>query len=115
MAVSLPNFALFHVHVDGNADPHWEKWLARLEQMLIGMNSTVLKRKCALLPHYAGPDVDEIFDTLPYTGEDNDYDTAVAKLHKCFSPQVNTTYGAYNFREAKQKESELLDSYHTRH
>jgi len=78
MAVSLPNFARFDVHADGNGGPHWEKWLARLERMLIGTNITVPKRKRALLLHYAGPDVDEIFDTLPNTGEDNDYDTAVA-------------------------------------
>ena len=65
--------------------------------MFIGMNITIPKRKRALLPHYAGPDVDEIFDTLPNTGEDNDYDTAVAKLHEYFSPQVNTTYAMYNF------------------
>ena len=58
----------------------------------------------------AGPDVDEIFDTLL----NNDYDTAIAKLNKYFSPQVNTTYEVYNFRQAKQKEGELLDSYDTR-
>ena len=79
--------------------------------MFIGMNITIPKRKRALLLHYAGPDVDEIFDTLSNTGEDNDY--ATAKLNKYFSPQVNTTYEVYNFRQAKQ-EGELLDSYHTR-
>lgn len=114
MALSLPNSASFDVHADGNAGPRWKKWLARLERMLIGMNITVPKRKRALLLHYAGPDVDEIFDTLPNTGEDNDYDTAVAKLNEYFSPQVNTTYEVYNFRHAKQKEGELLDSHPTR-
>ena len=39
-----------------------------------GMNITVAKRKRALLLHYAGPDVDEIFDTLPNTGEDRAYE-----------------------------------------
>lgn len=55
-----------------------------------------------------------IFDTLPNTGEDGDYDTAVAKLNEYFSPQVNTTYEVYNFRQTKQKEGESLDSFHTR-
>ena len=82
--------------------------------MFIGMKITIPKRKRALLPHYAGPDVNEIFDTLPNTGEDNDYDTAVAKLQEYFSLQVNTTYEVYNFQLAKQKQGELLDSYHTR-
>ena len=82
--------------------------------MLIGMNNTVAKRKRALLLHYAGPDVDEIFDTLPNTGDGGDYDTAVAKLDEYFSLQVNTTYEVYNFRQTKQKEGESLDSFHTR-
>ncbi|CAH3108006.1 unnamed protein product [Pocillopora meandrina] len=51
------------------------------------MNITAAKRKRALLLHYAGTDVDEIFDTLPNTGEDGDYDTG---------------------------EGESLDSFHTR-
>ena len=114
MAVSLPNFPSFDVHADGNAGPRWKKWLARLERLFIGMNITVPKRKRALLLHYAGPDVDEIFDTLQETGEESEYDTAVAKLNEYFNPQVNTTYEVYNFRQTKQKEGESLDSYHTR-
>ena len=114
MAVSLPSFPPFDVHADGNAGPRWQKWLGRLERMLIGMNITVAKRKRVLLLHYAGPDVDEIFDTLPNTGNDSDYDTAVAKVNEYFSPQANTTYEVYNFRQTKQKEGESLDSFHTR-
>ena len=113
MAVSLPNFRLFDVHANSNAGPRWKKWLARLEQLFTGMNITIPTRKQAPLLHYARPDVDEIFDTLPDTGGDNDYDIAVAKLNKYFSPQVNSTYEEYNFRQTKQKEGESLDSYHT--
>ena len=114
MAISLPSFPPFDVHADGNAGPRWKRWLGRLERILIGKNITVAKRKQALLLHYAGPDVDEIFGTLPNTGDDGDYDTAVAKLNEYFSPQVNTTYEVYNFRQTKQKEGESLDSFHTR-
>lgn len=78
------------------------------------MNIKIRKWKWALLLHYAGPDIDEIFGTLPNTGEDNNYDTAVKKLHKYFTPQVNTTWKVYNFQQGNQKEGELLDSYHTR-
>ena len=88
--------------------PDGKKWLARLERLFTGMNIAIPKRKRALLLHYAGPDVDEIFDTLPDTGGDNDYDTAVPKLNEYFSPQVNSTYEVYNFRQTKQKEGESL-------
>ena len=72
------------------------------------------KQTRALLLHYSGPEVDEIFDTLENTGEDKDYKTAVEKLTAHFNPQVNTTYEVYNFRKAQQNEGESLDSFHTR-
>ena len=68
----------------------------------------------ALLLHYSGLEVNEIFDTLEDTGEDKDYKTAVEKLTAHFNPQVNTTYEVYNFRKAQQNEAESLDSYYTR-
>ena len=114
MAVSLPTFPAFQVHLDGNADPRWKKWLARFENLTIGMGIEDEKRKRALLLHYSGPEVDEIFDTLEDTGEDKDYKKAVEKLTAHFNPQVNTTYEVYNFRKAQQNEGESFDSFHTR-
>ena len=113
MAFSLPTFPSFNVHADGNEGPRWQKWLAQVEQILIGMNITVPKRKRVLLLHYAGPKVDKIFDTLPNTGDDSDYATAVKRLNECFSPQTNIAYEVYNFHQTKQKDGESLDSYHT--
>ena len=114
MAISLPNFPPFEVHVDGNAGPRWKKWLGRFERLTIAMGITDDKQKRALLLHYGGPEVDEIFETLQDVGEDKDYNKAVEKLTAYFSPQVNTTYEVYNFRQAKQKDGETLDSFHTR-
>ncbi|CAH3034304.1 unnamed protein product, partial [Porites lobata] len=64
-----------------------------------------------LLPHYAGPEVDEIFDTLPNTGDNSDYATAVEKLNEYFSTQTNIAYEVFKFRQTKQKDSESLNSY----
>jgi len=77
------------------------------------MNVTIPKRKRALWLHFAGPEVDEIFDTLLDNGDDNDYDTSVERLNAYFSPQTNIAYEVYKFRQTKQKEGESLDSYHT--
>ena len=81
MAVSFPSFPPFDVHDDGNVGPRWQKWLGMLERFFTGMNMTVPKRKRTLLLHYAAPEVDEIFDTLPDTGDDNDYAKAIEKLN----------------------------------
>ena len=64
MAISLPNFPPFDVHLEGNAGPRWQKWLARCERLAIAMGITEDKQKRALLLHYGGPEIDEIFDTL---------------------------------------------------
>ncbi|CAH3019743.1 unnamed protein product [Porites evermanni] len=70
------------------------------------------------MPHFSGgyligPEVDKIFDTLPNTGDDSDYATAVKKLNEYFSPQTNIAYEVYNFHQTKQTDGESLDGYHT--
>lgn len=112
--LSLPRFPPFDVHFDGNVGPRWKKWLARFDRLLVGTNITEAKQQRALLLHYAGPDVDEIFDTLSDTGEAKDYQKAVDALNTYFIPQVNTAYEEYNFRQAKQQHGETIDAYHTR-
>lgn len=111
MVVSLPNFPSFEVHLDGNADPRWQKWLARLERFFVGINLTEDKRKRGLVLHHYGPSADKIFDTLEDTGDDKK--TAIEKMTEYFTPQANTAYKVYNFRQARQKEDKSRDSYHT--
>ena len=110
----LPNFPSFEVHIDNNAGPRWEKWLSRFNRLTVAMKITDDEQKRAMLLHYAGHEVDEIFDTLPDTGDDDDFDKAVEKLNEYFSPKTNTTYEVYTFRQSKQKDGETLDSFHTR-
>ncbi|CAB4036916.1 Hypothetical predicted protein [Paramuricea clavata] len=83
----LPDFPLFNVHEDSNAGSRWKKWLTRFERLLCGLNITADKRKTALLLHYAGSDVDDIYDTLP-TSSNEDYKTVVEKLNQYFSPKL---------------------------
>ena len=68
MAASLPNFPSFPVH-ENNAETRWRKWINRLENLFIGLDIKDKKRQRVLLLHYAGEDVNEIFDTLTDTRE----------------------------------------------
>ena len=111
---SLPTFPPFDAHADGNTGQRWKKWLSRFERLLIAMNIEEKKQQRAMLLHFAGPAVGEIFETLPDTGEAKDYDKAVEALNAYFIPQTNTTYEEYSFRQAKQRDNETLDTYHTR-
>ena len=80
----------------------------------IATNITETKQQRALFLHYAGPAVDEIFDTLPDTGENMDYKAAVDALNAYFIPQANSAFEEYNFCQAKQQRGENIDAFHTR-
>lgn len=114
MATALPPFPSFNVDEEQNASIRWKKWLQRFENFLIALNIKDETRKRAMLLHYAGERVQDIFDTLEDTGEAKDYEKATKALSEYFSPQTNTEYETYKFRQAKQLTGETLDSYHVR-
>ncbi|KAJ8037836.1 Ketimine reductase mu-crystallin [Holothuria leucospilota] len=64
--------------------------------------------------HSIGKEAYDIFDTLPNTGKADEYDKAVNALSDYFTPQKNTEYEVYLFRQATQKEDESVDMYYTR-
>lgn len=67
-----------------------------------------------MLLHYGGEDLGDIFDTLPNTGEDDDYKAAIDALNSRFSRATSSEFSIYCFRQAKQQQDESLDTYHTR-
>ena len=90
MAVSLPTFPPFDVHSDASSTVVcWKKWLRWFENMMIGLNiKDDLKRKRALLLHYAGEEINDIFETLPDTGEENNYQAAIDALTAHFAGKI---------------------------
>ena len=95
-----------------SAGPRWKKWLARFDNYLIAMDITAATRKKALLVHFAGESVADIYDTL--ISESDDYAATKTKLTNYFAPQVNLHYEIYMFRNAKQEDSETVDQFCTR-
>ena len=117
--MALPAFPPFDVYKDGNVGPRWSKWLTRLERLLTGMAITDPDRKRALLVHYGGPDLDDIFDTLtvrPVTENEPQtlYTHAVQALTDYFTPKTNIAFEVYNFRQARQQPGESIDAFSTR-
>ena len=112
MAVALPNFAEFDVDSDGVVDTRWKKWLARFRNLLLALDVDNAKRQRALLLHYAGENVNEIFETLPDTdpGEDEDpFEKAVTALTNYFTPKKNREYEVYVFRKTMQESDESIN------
>ena len=117
MAVALPHFDEFDVHSDGAVDTRWKKWLTRFRNLLLALAVDDAKRQRALLLHYAGESVNEIFETLPNTnaGEDeNLFEKGVAALTNYFTPKKNREYEVYVFHKAKQESDEKILAFHTR-
>ena len=94
--------------------PRWQRWKRAFELFIVGKGITDKTQKRALLLHCAGMDVQDIFDTLPNNGEDNDYDKAIEVLDTYFNPATNVPYERHMFRRMMQEENETIDQFVTR-
>jgi hypothetical protein len=54
--------------------------MKRFDNLMAAMDITDESRKRALLLHYSGEEVNNLFDTLPDNGEDKDYKKACEAL-----------------------------------
>ena len=80
----------------------WEKYLKRFENLILALDIKDDTRKRALLLHYIGEQVVEIFDTLPNTGDAKDYKKACHALNEYFSPKKNLSYEIFKFGKTVQ-------------
>ena len=112
MAAALSDFTAFDVHSDGDVAQRWDKWIDKLRNLFVAANIKDTKRQRALMLHYAGDDVYDIFQLL--TDMSDDFVTASEKLKAYFEPKKKVTFAVYNFRQAKQNREEGIDAYVTR-
>ena len=111
--ITLPHFASFDPDIEPTSvSQRWEKWIQRFTNFLTALNVTDKKRQRALLLHYAGEKVYDIFDTLADTGDD--FQKAVDKLTAHFAPKKNVDFETYRFRQASQSSGENIDQFVTR-
>ena len=68
----------------------------------------------ALLLHYVGEDVNDIFETLPDPGEEEDFKEAREALTQYFIPRKNVSFEVFRFCNMKQHDDETIDEFHTR-
>ena len=112
----------FDCHGDRNTlGLRWKRWLIAFELFADGKGlilneetATSRQRRRALLLHLAGTDVQDIFYTLPDTGDAKDYKKAVDVLNAYFVPKVDTTYVRHCFRQLSQEPGETIRQFATR-
>ena len=113
--LDLPAIGPFDVSGDHTSlSQRWDKWKKGFQLYVIATGVTAPAQKRAMLLHLAGPQVQDIFETLGATGEDSDYETAMNRLSEYFEPKKNIPYERYKFRQAVQELGETTDSYVTR-
>ncbi|XP_037028486.1 uncharacterized protein K02A2.6-like [Bradysia coprophila] len=120
-----------------NCATEWKRWLRSFEFFATASGISDESKHNWLL-HYAGPQVQEIFDNLPdsptetkptvTTGRiefqvendedennendhDNEYSRTVAKLTDHFAPKQNKSYERHIFRKMSQGKNERIDSF----
>ena len=104
----------FDPHGDPSSLSQWWIILTKhFQTYIVAMNSTNDKQKRALLLYQAGEETQEIFETLPETGEH--YATAQAKLDEYFSPKKNVDYEVFQFlQQAVQQSGKTVNQFVTR-
>ncbi len=84
-ANNLPLFPSFDLDDEPKSiGPRWKKWVDRLENLFLALDIDKPQRQKALLLHYAGERVHDIYTTLPtpinvHNGEDD----VVDEYNKC--------------------------------
>ncbi|XP_060571177.1 uncharacterized protein K02A2.6-like [Ruditapes philippinarum] len=110
---NLPALPSFDLETDkSNAGTRWEKWIGRLENLFVGMKISNADQRRALLLHYAGEKVYDIYDVEKKDSAAT-YDATKKVLSDYFAPRKNVQIEIYNFRSYKQLEAQTIDEYVT--
>ena len=111
----LTPFPKFDVYSDeSSVGIRWTKYVAKLENLFVGLNIDSKKRKKALLLHYSGDEVFEIYETLNLGADDQNYDDTKTGLNNYFNPKKNKEFERYEFRNLKQMKNETIDQFVTK-
>ena len=100
---TLPVFPKFDLRDQTNLATRWEKYMKRFNNLMAAMDVKEESRKRALLLHYSGEEVSDLFDTLPDTGEDNDYKEACEALTRYFTPKKNVSFEIFKIPKSQTR------------
>ena len=84
------------------AAPRWRRWIGRLDHYFRATRKTDGAVKRSMMLHVGGDELYDLFEHLPNTGNDDDYDAAVTALNRYFDPQLNPDYERFKLRQAVQ-------------
>ncbi len=123
--MSLPQFERFVYHgEESTSENRWKVLINKLENLLCGLDITSDQRKKALLLHYGGDDIYELFDSMSDEqkgvdsrdgdGNPNQFQVFKESLTTYFTPKRNTSFETFKFRRLTQQAGEGIDAFYTR-
>ena len=91
----------------GNLSATWKLWIKRFQTYLKAADVTEPEQRRALSLYFAGEEVQKIFDTLPDTGDDDNFELAVEKLTSHFAPSHNVDLKYFSFVKLINEQTNL--------
>ena len=89
---ALPLLQPFDAYTDpSSVGQRMKSWRRRLQTYLAAIAVTDTAQQRALLLYQVGQVTQDIFDTIPQNGADDDYATALEKLDEYFLPNLGET------------------------
>ena len=67
-----------------------------------------------MMLHVGEDELYDLFEHFPNTGDEGDYEAAMAALNRYIDPQLNPDYERFKLRQAVQEEGESVDVYYAR-
>ena len=94
----------------------WWKWKRAFKYYAEGQSLTEARKNTAQLLHFAGMELQDLFEDLqdpgPIPEEDNEYKKTIRKLESHFKTKENFPYERHVFRQMSFAEGETADQYH---
>ena len=105
--MSHQHFTIFDAEGDQlTVNQRWHLWIERFENFLIVSSVSGANKKKAMLLHYAGESVFEMYKEMESYDPNDNYDDVKRKLNEHFEINKNDDVLRINFRRAVQFEEE---------
>ena len=110
--LNLPSFPTFDLGEVDSISSRWKKYKQRFELLCTAIGVTEEKQKLAMFLTYVGDETYEVYENVKPS--DTNFQSVIEALDRHFTPQTNTSYETFVFRNLKQNDGECLNEFYIR-
>ena len=112
--ITLPIFEKFSIDETTTIASRWAKYKLRFGNLCKAIGVTDDGQKLAMLLHYIGEEVFDIYTNIFVPGTDETFANAVDVLDNHFKPKAHISYEICKFRNLKQQTDETTQQFYIR-